>query len=121
MAISVKIANLNYTLQTTFVSASLDDMPAYEHFQDELDLELARYAKTHCISDLHFENEFIQYICFSLFLSKPSELSSEILEHFFTENPESRSAIQSFILYLNDNNESYLKNTFTNNFDFTAK
>ena len=103
------------------MSASLDDMPAYEHFQDELDLELARYAKEYSISDLCFENEFIQYICFSLFLTKPSELSSEILEHFFSENPQSRSTIQSFILYVNNSEESYLKNAFTNNFIFTAK
>jgi len=121
LAISVKITNLNYTLQTTFVSASLDDMPAYEHFQDELDLELARYAKKYTLSDLHLENEFIQYICFSLFLTKPQELSSEILEHFFSENPHSRSTIESFILYLNNSEESYLKNTFTNNFNFTTK
>lgn len=97
------------------MSASLDDMPAYEHFQDELDLELARYAKKYALSDLHFENEFIQYICFSLFLTKPAELSHEILEHFLSENPQSRSAIKSFILFLNDNAESYLKKTFTNN------
>jgi len=103
------------------MSASLDDMPAYEHFQDELDFELARYAKKYSFSDLHIENEFIQYICFSLFLTKPSEISSEILEHFFFENLQSRSAIKSFILYLNDSDESYLKNTFTNNFYFTAK
>lgn len=103
------------------MSASLDDMPAYEHFQDELDLELARYAKTFSLSDLHLENEFIQYVCFSLFLTKPSELSSEILEHFLSENPESRQPIESFILYLNNNDESYLKNTFTNNFNFTTK
>lgn len=103
------------------MSASLDDMPAYEHFQDELDLELARYAKAHALSDLHFENEFIQYICFSLFLTKPSELSSEILEHFFSEIPQSREAIESFILYLNNDKESYLKNAFTNNFNFTTE
>jgi hypothetical protein len=96
-------------------------MPAYEHFQDELDLELTRYAKKYSLSDIHFENEFIQYICFSLFLTKPSELSTEILEHFFSENPQSRSAIKSFILFLNDNAESYLRNAFTNNFIFTAK
>ena len=103
------------------MSASLDDMPAYEHFQDELDLELIRYAKKYALADLHFENEFIQYICFSLFLTKPSQLSSEILEHFFSENPESRSAVESFIVYANTSDESYLKNAFTNNFAFTAK
>jgi hypothetical protein len=96
-------------------------MPAYEHFQDELDLELARYAKIYSLSDIHFENEFIQYVCFSLFLTKPSELSLEILEHFFSENPQSRASITSFILFLNDNVESPLKNTFTNNFHFTSK
>ncbi|WP_018342926.1 hypothetical protein [Cytophaga aurantiaca] len=103
------------------MSASLDDMPAYEHFQDELDLELARYAKTHALSDLYVENEFIQYICFSLFLTKPSELTSEILEHFLSEKPESRSAVETFILYMNDNDKSYLKNMFTNNFNFTSR
>ena len=103
------------------MSASLDDMPAYEHFQYELDLELARYAKEHSLSDLHFENDFIQYICFFLFLTKPSELSSEILEYFFSENPQSKLAIKSFIIYLNTSNESYLKNTFTTNFNFTAQ
>lgn len=103
------------------MSASLDDMPAYEHFQDELDLELNRYAKAYALSDLHIEHEFIQYICFSLFLTKPGELSPEILEHFFKGNPQSRSAVESFIIYLNTDPGSYLKNTFTNSYAFTAK
>jgi hypothetical protein len=103
------------------MSASLDDMPAYEHFQDELDFELKRYAKKFQLLDLHVENEFIQYICFSLFLTKPNELSSEILEHFVLEKPDSRQAIESFIHFINSDTESYLKNMFTDNFHFTSK
>lgn len=100
------------------MSASLDDMPAYEHFQDELDLELTRYAKKYSLSDVHFENQFIEYVCFFIFLNKPSQLSSEILEHFFHEHPQSVTAVKSFIMYLNNSDESYLKNTFANNLNF---
>lgn len=103
------------------MSASLDDMPAYEHFQDELDLELKRYAKEYSILDLYYENNFIQFICFSLFLTKPSELTNEILNYFIKENPGSEKAVKSFITYLNDSDESYLKNTFSVNFSFTTK
>ncbi len=94
------------------MSASLDDMPAYEHFQDELDLELLRYSKIHSLSDLHIENNFIQYICFYLFLSKPSEITCEILDHFFDENKNSKECVMHFISFLHEDQRSFLKNSF---------
>lgn len=94
------------------MSASLDDMPAYEHFQDELDLELLRYAKLNKINDISIENDFIQFVCFSLFLSKPSEITPEILEHFFTENPLSKEKVISYIRFMCEDKKSFLKHAF---------
>lgn len=94
------------------MSASLDDMPAYEHFQDELDLELLRYAKLNHIQDISAENDFIQFICFSLFLSKPSEITSEILEHFFEQNPSEKNQISNYIQFMNEDKKSFLKEAF---------
>ena len=94
------------------MSASLDDMPAYEHFQDELDLELLRYAKLNHIQDISAENDFIQFICFSLFLSKPSEITSEILEHFFEQNPSTKNQISNYIQFMNKDKKSFLKQAF---------
>ena len=95
------------------MSASLDDMPAYEHFQDELDLELLRYAKINNIQHTTTpENDFIQFICFSLFLSKPSEITSEILEHFFEQNPSAKNQISNYIQFMNKDKKSFLKQAF---------
>ena len=94
------------------MSASLDDMPAYEHFQDELDLELLRYASIHNLKDASIENEFIQFICFSLFLSKPSEITSEILNHFFIENEISKNKVLTFIEFINTDEKSFLRKSF---------
>ncbi|ABG58265.1 hypothetical protein CHU_0988 [Cytophaga hutchinsonii ATCC 33406] len=95
------------------VSASLDDMPAYEHFQDELDLELLRYAKIHKRSNTVIENEFIQFICFSLFLSKPAEITPEILQHFSNEHGACKDTITAYLQFMNDDKNSFLKNSFT--------
>lgn len=95
------------------MSASLDDMPAYEHFQDELDLELLRYAKLHKLADISVENEFIQFICFSLFLAKPVEITPEILDHFFNENTGSKEKIMNYILFMQTDKKSFLKGGFT--------
>lgn len=103
------------------MSASLDDMPAYEHFQDELDLELMRYSKQNSISDTHIENVFIQYICFDLFLSNPSEITSEILEHFLNKNENSEEKIMHFLLFVHQNEKSFLKNSLVHIFNFRSK
>jgi len=95
------------------VSASLDDMPAYEHFQDELDLELLRYAKRNNLQDLSAENEFIEFICFSLFLSKPAEVTLEILKHFFNEHASYKYKIESYIQFMNEDEQSFLKQSFS--------
>lgn len=95
------------------MSASLDDMPAYEHFQDELDLELLRYAKLNKLTDTSIENEFIQFICFSLFLSKPIEITPEILDHFFNENKDSKEKIIDYIRFMQTDKKSFLKHSFT--------
>jgi hypothetical protein len=94
------------------MSASLDDMPAYEHFQDELDLELLRYAKMNNRIDVSIEHLFIQYICFQLFLSKPSEVTKEIVNHFLTENVDSEGFILDYIHFLNSDPNSFLKGNF---------
>lgn len=88
-------------------------MPAYEHFQDELDLELLRYAQLNKISNTTVENEFIQFICFSLFLSRPVEITPEILNHFFRENGGSKDVILEFIRFMNVDKKSFLKNAFS--------
>jgi hypothetical protein len=95
------------------MSASLDDMPAYEHFQDELDFELKRYAHKNTRKNTHAENEFIQYVCFELFLSKPEQVTTEIINHYFEATPLSKTAVYPFLEFMNTDSESYLKNTFT--------
>ena len=95
------------------MSASLDDMPAYEHFQDELDLELLRYAKINNLQDLSAENDFIQFICFSLFLSKPAEITKEILNHFFDEKPSVKTCISNYIQFMHTDEKSFLKHHFS--------
>ncbi len=95
------------------MSASLDDMPAYEHFQDELDLELLRYAKINKLTDTSIENGFIQFICFSLFLAKPVEITQEILDHFFNENIGSKESIMGYIQFMQTDKNSFLKNSFS--------
>lgn len=87
-------------------------MPAYEHFQDELDFELKRYAHINSRNNLNEENNFIQYICFELFLSKPEQVTTEIINHYFEANPLSKSEVYSFLEFINTDPESYLKNTF---------
>jgi len=88
-------------------------MPAYEHFQDELDLELLRYAKLNNLQDLSAENEFIEFICFSLFLSKPAEITPEILKHFFNGNASYKNRIESYIQFMNEDIESFLRQSFS--------
>jgi hypothetical protein len=95
------------------MSASLDDMPAYEHFQDELDFELKRYAQKNACKNTAAENEFIQYICFELFLSNPEQVTTEIINYYFNTNPSSKTVVHSFLVFINTDSESYLKNTFT--------
>ncbi len=95
------------------MSASLDDMPAYEHFQDELDLELLRYAKLNNITNTAIENEFIQFICFSLFLSKPIEITPEILNHFLNDHESYRVHIVNYLQFMNDDKNSFLEKSFT--------
>lgn len=95
------------------MSASLDDMPAYEHFQDELDFELKRYVHKSADKSTHVENDFIEYICFELFLSKPEQVTTEIINHYFVTNPLSKTSVHSFLEFINTDSESYLKNTFT--------
>jgi hypothetical protein len=95
------------------MSASLDDMPTYEHFQDELDFELKRYAEKTARKNTHAENGFIQYICFELFLSTPEQVTTEIINHYFESNPLSKTEVYSFLKFINTDSESYLKNTFT--------
>ena len=103
------------------MSASLDDMPAYERFQDELDLELMRYSKLNSVSDIHLENLFIQYVCFHLFLSDSSGITPEILEYFFKENKNSQEKIIRFLLFIHENEDSFLKNSMLHIFNFLSK
>jgi hypothetical protein len=95
------------------MSASLDDMPEYERFQDELDLELSRYKNINSITDIRIENNFIQYVCFSLCIKNADELSDVILQTIFKEFKGQEKTIIYFIQFVNDNPDSFLKNRFT--------
>lgn len=95
------------------MSASLDDMPEYEHFQDELDLELVRYQKIQGLTEMYAEHAFIQHVCFILFLRNPQELSSVILSHILSALPESKQRIINFLRFANSDKDSFLKDRFS--------
>jgi hypothetical protein len=96
------------------MSASLDDMPEYERFQDELDHELSRYKQLNSITDTHIENDFIQYVCFSLFIGNTEQFSEIILKNILNEFNSFEDRIIAFLTFMNENNHSYLKNRFSN-------
>lgn len=95
------------------MSASLDDMPEYEHFQDALDLELKRYQHVHALPAPHIEHGFIQYACFTIFLNKPSELSPVILSHIIQELSDHDQRIICFLRFINTDVYSSLKGRFS--------
>jgi hypothetical protein len=95
------------------VSASLDDMPEYERFQDELDHELSRYKQLNSITDTHIENDFIQYVCFSLFIGNTKQFSDIILKNILNEFNLFEDRIIAFLTFMNEDNHSYLKNRFS--------
>jgi len=95
------------------MSASLDDMPEYERFQDELDHELSRYKELNSITDTHIENDFIQYVCFSLFIGNTEQFSEIILKNILNEFSHQKDRIIAFITFMNEDNHSYLKNRFS--------
>jgi len=95
------------------MSASLDDMPEYERFQDELDHELSRYKQLNSITDTHIENDFIQYVCFSLFIGNTEQFSDIILKNILNEFNSFEDRIIAFLTFMNEDNHSYLKNKFS--------
>ena len=65
------------------MSSSLDDMPSYEHFQQEMDDALLKYLKKRSgKASLPLLHIFIEFVCFHLFLDNWRRINDDVLLDF---------------------------------------
>ncbi|MFN8416134.1 MAG: hypothetical protein U0U66_07365 [Cytophagaceae bacterium] len=89
------------------MSSSLDDMPAYEHFQDALDAMASVYSVS--AVEKSIINEWIEYITFTLCISTPEGITVEIWDKYINNDSEKKTILGAFLQFINQSRELHLK------------
>ncbi|MCU0417651.1 MAG: hypothetical protein MUE33_10760 [Cytophagaceae bacterium] len=78
------------------MSSSLDDMPAYEHFQDYLDSLLDKDT-SFTSSERVVLHRWIEFITFSYGIANRKGIQPDILQLYFTQYPNDEMLVTRFL------------------------